>query len=97
MTLAQQLKMFYDGKMASSDAFYFGETPAALNIAGLDALPLALTVSGLPQVLEGKAQCAAQCMEKPAQQPGDPLFSFRQGDRIGIMTGDIDGDGKPFW
>ncbi len=25
------------------------------------------------------------------------LFSFRQGDRIGIMTGDIDGDGKPFW
>ena len=26
MTLAQQLKMFYDGKMASSDAFYFGVT-----------------------------------------------------------------------
>ena len=32
MTLAQQLKMFYDGKMASSDAFYFGVTPAVLEL-----------------------------------------------------------------
>ena len=26
-----------------------------------------------------------------------PVRTCRQGDRIGIMTGDIDGDGKPFW
>ena len=36
MTLAQQLKMFYDGKMASSDAFYFGVTPAALEKSGFE-------------------------------------------------------------
>ena len=42
MTLAQQLKMFYDGKMASSDAFYFGVTPAVLEKSGFDALPLSL-------------------------------------------------------
>ena len=44
MTLAQQLKMFYDGKMASSDAFYFGVTPAVLEKSGFDALPLAMTI-----------------------------------------------------
>ena len=45
MTLAQQLKMYYDGKMASSDAFYFGETPDTLASVVLDSLPLAFTIS----------------------------------------------------
>lgn len=95
MTLAQQLKMFYDGKMASSDAFYFGETPAALNIAGLDALPLAFTVSDFRKSSKGKHNVPRRVWKNLHSSLETALFSFRQGDRIGIMTGDIDGDGKP--
>ena len=95
MTLAQQLKTFYDGKMASSDAFYFGETPAALNIAGLDALPLAFTVSDFRKSSKGKHNVPRRVWKNLHSSLETALFSFRQGDRIGIMTGDIDGDGKP--
>ena len=95
MTLAQQLKMFYDGKMASSDAFYFGETPAALNIAGLDVLPLAFTVSDFRKSSKGKHTVPRRVWKNLHSSLETALFSFRQGDRIGIMTGDIDGDGKP--
>lgn len=95
MTLAQQLKMFYDGKMASSDAFYFGETPAALNIAGLDALPLAFTVSDFRKSSKGKHNVPRRVWKNLHSSLETALFSFRQGDRIGIVTGDIDGDGKP--
>lgn len=95
MTLAQQLKMFYDGKMASSDAFYFGETPAALNIAGLDALPLAFTVSDFRKSSKGKHNVPRRVWKNLHSSLETALFSFRQGDRIGIMTSDIDGDGKP--
>ena len=95
MTLAQQLKMFYDGKMVSSDAFYFGETPAALNIAGLDALPLAFTVSDFRKSSKGKHNVPRRVWKNLHSSLETALFSFRQGDRIGIMTGDIDGDGKP--
>lgn len=95
MTLAQQLKMFYDGKMASSDAFYFGETPAALNVAGLDALPLAFTVSDFRKSSKGKHNVPRRVWKNLHSSLETALFSFRQGDRIGIMTGDIDGDGKP--
>lgn len=95
MTLAQQLKMFYDGKMASSDAFYFGETPDTLNIAGLDTLPLAFTVSDFRKSSKGKHNVPRRVWKNLHSSLETALFSFRQGDRIGIMTGDIDGDGKP--
>lgn len=95
MTLAQQLKMFYDGKMASSDALYFGETPEALNAAGLDPLPLAFTVSDFRKSSKGKHNVPRRVWKNLHSSLETALFSFRQGDRIGIMTGDIDGDGKP--
>ena len=95
MTLAQQLKAFYDGKMASSDAFYFGETPDTLNIAGLDALPLAFTVSDFRKSSKVKHNVPRRVWKNLHSSLETALFAFRQGDRIGILTGDIDGDGKP--
>lgn len=95
MTLSEQLKMFYDGKMASSDAFYFGETPNTLNIAGLDTLPLAFTVSDFRKSSKAKHNVPRRVWNNLHNNLESALFSFRQGDRIGIMTGDIDGDGKP--
>lgn len=93
MTLAQQLKMFYDGKMASSDAFYFGETPAALEKSGFDALPLAMTIGDFRKSTQTKHNIPRRVLKNLMNNLADPLFSFGSGDRAGIILDDIDGDG----
>ena len=95
MTLSEQLKMFYDGKMASSDAFYFGETPDTLAAAGLDPLPLAFTVADFRKSAKEKHNVPRRVWENLHESLENALFAFRLGDRVGIMTDDIDGDGKP--
>lgn len=93
MTLAQQLKMFYDGKMASSDAFYFGVTPAVLEKSGFDALPLAMTIGDFRKSTQKKHNIPRRVLENLMGNLASPLFSFGSGDRAGIVLNDIDGDG----
>ena len=93
MTLAQQLKMFYDGKMASSDAFYFGETPAVLEKSGFDALPLAMTIGDFRKSTQKKHNIPRRVLKNLMGNLTSPLFSFGSGDRAGIVLNDIDGDG----
>lgn len=93
MTLAQQLKMFYDGKMASSDAFYFGVTPAALEKSGFDALPLAMTIGDFRKSTQKKHNIPRRVLKNLMGNLASPLFSFGSGDRAGIVLNDIDGDG----
>lgn len=93
MTLAQQLKMFYDGKMASSDAFYFGVTPAALEKSGFDALPLAMTIGDFRKSTQKKHNIPRRVLKNLMGNLASPLFSFGNGDRAGIVLNDIDGDG----
>ena len=93
MTLAQQLKMFYDGKMASSDAFYFGVTPAVLEKSGFDALPLAMTIGDFRKSTQKKHNIPRRALKNLMGNLASPLFSFGSGDRVGIVLNDIDGDG----
>lgn len=93
MTLAQQLKMFYDGKMASSDAFYFGVTPAVLEKSGFDALPLAMTIGDFRKSTQKKHNIPRRVLKNLIGNLASPLFSFGSGDRAGIVLNDIDGDG----
>lgn len=93
MTLAQQFKMFYDGKMASSDAFYFGVTPAALEKSGFDALPLAMTIGDFRKSTQKKHNIPRRVLKNLIGNLASPLFSFGNGDRAGIVLNDIDGDG----
>lgn len=93
MTLAQQLKMFYDGKMASSDAFYFGVTPAVLEKSGFDALPLAMTIGDFRKSTQKKHNIPRRVLKNLVGNLASPLFSFGSGDRAGIVLNDIDGDG----
>ena len=93
MTLTQQLKMFYDGKMASSDAFYFGVTPAALEKSGFDALPLAMTIGDFRKSTQKKHNIPRRVLKNLMGNLASPLFSFGSGDRAGIVLNDIDGDG----
>lgn len=93
MTLAQQLKMFYDGKMASSDAFYFGVTPAVLEKSGFDALPLAMTIGDFRKSTQKKHNIPRRVLKNLMGNLASPLFSFGSGDRAGIVLNDIDDDG----
>ena len=93
MTLAQQLKTFYDGKMASSDAFYFGVTPAVLEKSGFDALPLAMTIGDFRKSTQKKHNIPRRVLKNLMGNLASPLFSFGRGDRAGIVLNDIDGDG----
>lgn len=93
MTLAQQLKMFYDGKMASSDAFYFGVTPTVLEKSGFDALPLAMTIGDFRKSTQKKHNIPRRVLKNLMGNLASPLFSFGGGDRAGIVLNDIDGDG----
>lgn len=93
MTLAQQLKMFYDGKMASSDAFYFGVTPAVLEKSGFDALPLAMTIGDFRKSTQKKHNIPRRVLKNLMGNLASPLFSFGNGNRAGIVLNDIDGDG----
>lgn len=93
MTLAQQLKMFYDGKMASSDAFYFGVAPAVLEKSGFDALPLAMTIGDFRKSTQKKHNIPRRVLKNLMGNLASPLFSFGSGDRVGIVLNDIDGDG----
>ena len=93
MTLAQQLKMYYDGKMASSDAFYFGETPDVLKRDGFNALPLAMTATDFRKSTKQKHNIPRRVLNALTENLSHPLFSFSDGNRVGFVLDDIDGDG----
>lgn len=95
MTLAQQLKMYYDGKMASSDAFYFGETPGSLSAAGLDGIPLTMTIRSFKKSTKAKHNIPRRVLKSVVQDLNTAVFAFENGDRVGVLTRDIDADGKP--
>ena len=95
MTLSEQLKAFYDGKLRPSDALYFGETPDALAAAGLDQLPLVFTQSDFKKSTKSKHNVPRRVLKNLNKDLETALLAFGDGDRVGILTGDIDGDGKP--
>ena len=95
MTLAEQLRMFYNGKMAASDSFYFGQTPDALAVAGLDPLPLAFTISDFRKSAKKKHNVPRRVWNNLNNSLQNAVLAFQEGNRVGILTEDIDGDGKP--
>lgn len=95
MTLAAQLKAFYAGKMPSGDAFYFGETPGVLEAAGLEQLPLACTILDFRKSKQEKHNVPRRVLKSLNHDLETALFAFTDGDRVGVITADIDGDGKP--
>ena len=95
LTLKEQLKRFYDGEMMSSDAFYFGETPVELSKAGLDSVPLAFTIRDFRKSTSEKHNVPRRVLNNLRANLAAPLFTFGKNGEVGIVTADIDGDGKP--
>ena len=95
MTLEQQLKDYYAGKLKSSDSLYFGITPDALSAAELDDLPLAFGTADFKKSVKDKHNVPRRAIKNVQENLENALFAFSDGARIGVVVPDIDADGKP--
>ena len=95
LDIREQMKRQRAGNMTSHDEFYYGETPSALEAAGLGKNPLVMSQADFKKSKSGKHNVPTRAMTRLAEALADPILSFELGDRIGVLTKDIDGDGKP--
>ena len=95
MTIREQLKEYRAGRLSSHDEFYYGNAPTVLDAAGLNGRPLVMSQTDFKKAKSGKHNVPARAITKLAESLNDPILSFEAGDKIGIVTKDIDGDGKP--
>lgn len=95
MTIREQMKEYRAGRLTSHDEFYYGNAPTALDTAGLKGRPLVMSQTDFKKAKSEKHNVPTRAMAKLVESLGDPILSFETGDKIGILTKDIDGDGKP--
>lgn len=95
MSLKDQLKEYYKRLFFRSDSFYFGTTPSVLKRSGIEALPLAMGQDDFKKSTVLKHNIPRRVLLNIQNDLAHPLFSFTAGNQSGIMTSDIDGDGKP--
>jgi hypothetical protein len=95
MTIREQLKEYRAGRLTKHDEFYYGSAPDVLDAAGLNGRPLVMSQTDFKKAKSEKHNVPARAMTKLAESLIDPILSFETGDKIGILTKDIDGDGKP--
>lgn len=95
MTLEQQLKLYYAGKLKSSDSLYFGTTPTTIRESGMDELPLAFLTSDFKKSTQEKHNVPRRAIKALRANLNKALFSFGIDNKIGFVVPDIDRDGKP--
>lgn len=95
LTIREQMKKYRAGEMTTHDEFYYGESPSSLDAAGFDGKPLVMSQKDFRKSRSEKHNVPPRAMTRLAEALSDPVLSFEVGDKIGILTKDIDGDGKP--
>jgi hypothetical protein len=95
LTIREQMKKYRAGEMTTHDEFYYGESPSSLDEAGFDGKPLVMSQKDFRKSRSEKHNVPPRAMTRLAEALSDPVLSFEVGDKIGILTKDIDGDGKP--
>ena len=95
LTIREQMKKYRAGEMTTHDEFYYGESPSSLDEAGFDGKPLVMSQKDFRKSRSEKHNVPPRAMTRLADALSDPVLSFEVGDKIGILTKDIDGDGKP--
>ena len=95
LSIKNQMKEYRTGRLTGHDEFYYGETPEILDAAGLARRPLVMSQTDFRKSRSEKHNVPPRAMTRLAEALEDPVLSFEMGDRIGILTKDIDGDGKP--
>lgn len=95
LTIREQMKKYRAGEITTHDEFYYGESPSSLDAAGFDGKPLVMSQKDFRKSRSEKHNVPPRAMTRLAEALSDPVLSFEVGDKIGILTKDIDGDGKP--
>lgn len=95
LTIREQMKKYRAGEMTTHDEFYYGESPSSLDAAGFDGKPLVMSQKDFRKSRFEKHNVPPRAMTRLTEALSDPVLSFEVGDKIGILTKDIDGDGKP--
>ena len=95
MTIREQLKEYRAGRLTSHDEFYYGSAPTVLNTAGLNGQPLVMSHTDFKKAKSEKHNVPTRAMTRLTESLSNPILSFGAGDKIGVLTKDIDGDGKP--
>lgn len=95
LTIREQMKKYRAGEMTTHDEFYYGESPSSLDAAGFDGKPLVMSQKDFRKSRSEKHNVPPRAMTRLAEALSGPVLSFEVGDKIGILTKDIDGDGKP--
>lgn len=95
MTISEQLKEYRAGRLTSHDEFYYGSAPTVLNTAGLNGQPLVMSQTDFKKAKSEKHNVPTRAMTRLTESLSDPILPFGAGDKVGILTKDIDGDGKP--
>lgn len=95
LTIREQMKKYRAGEMTTHDEFYYGESLSSLDEAGFDGKPLVMSQKDFRKSRSEKHNVPPRAMTRLAEALSDPVLSFEVGDKIGILTKDIDGDGKP--
>lgn len=76
MSLEEQLKLYYKGKLKTSDALYFGVTPGSIAESGLEALPLVFPTSDFKKSTQDKHNVPRRAIKALNTNLGKALFSF---------------------
>ena len=95
LTVREQMKKYRAGEMTSHDEFYYGESPSSLDTAGFNGRPLVMSQKDFRKSRSEKHNVPPRAMTRLTEALSDPVLSFEAGDKIGVLTKDIDGDGKP--
>lgn len=95
LTIREQMKKYRAGEMTTHDEFYYGESPSSLDAVGFGGKPLVMSQKDFRKSRSEKHNVPPRAMTRLAEALSDPVLSFEVGDKIGILTKDIDGDGKP--
>lgn len=94
-TVKDQMKDYRSGKMKSYDEFFFGTPPAIYGAAGFGNDPFVMAQSDFEKSKKEKHNVPNRVWNSIQEILSDPILSFEDGNRFGILTKDIDGDGKP--
>ena len=93
MSLQDQIKAYHNGKLQSSDAFYFGEAPKTLNKIGITR-PLAMSQTDYAKSAKYKHNTKRRNFLAVSSNLASPMFSFSIDGKHGIVVDDYDGDGN---
>ena len=94
-SVKEQFKKYRADALSSHDEFYFGTMPSAYSALGVEGQSIVLAQTAYQKSKNGKHNVPQRIFNNLEDIIQRPVLSFELGDAVGILTGEVDGDGKP--